>query len=131
MSTSKVFLNYTDWHEVDEDERTIPFHGGHQLRDSMTGIADLDMAHTPTNYYDIVASSNMKNSHYTDYHNVDEDVPTSSEQGGFLTSETGAGIAYRYINFSSDTTSTGVASSNIQNDHLYGLARCRRRRGVY
>ena len=56
MSTSKVFLNYTDWHEVDEDERTIPFHGGHQLRDSMTGIADLDMAHTPTNYYDIVAS---------------------------------------------------------------------------
>ena len=62
MSTSKVFLNYTDWHEVDEDERTIPFHGGHQLRDSMTGIADLDMAHTPTNYYDIVASSNMKNS---------------------------------------------------------------------
>ena len=122
MSTSKVFLNYTDWHEVDEDERTIPFHGGHQLRDSMTGIADLDMAHTPTNYYDIVASSNMKNSHYTDYHNVDEDVPTSSEQGGFLTSETGAGIAYRYINFSPDTTSTGVASSNMENVRLYGYA---------
>lgn len=96
------------------------------------GVTHRHIGDSPSNSFEYVASSNMKKiRNYTDYHNVDEDVPTSSEQGGFLTSETGAGIAYRYINFSSDTTSTGVASSNIQNDHLYGLARCRRRRGVY
>ena len=58
----------------------------------------------------LLRPASENNLNHTDYHNVDEDVPTSSEQGGFLTSETGAGIAYRYINFSSDTTSTGVAS---------------------
>jgi len=69
MSYYADYSNYTDWHEVDEDLITIPFHGGHQIRDSMTGIADLDMAHTSAEFYDIVASRcctiQTKNKHHS------------------------------------------------------------------
>ena len=78
---------------------------------SDNGITRRYLDDSPSSISEYVASSDMKNSHsYTDYHNVDEDVLTVSEQGGFWTSETGAGIAYLYINFSPNTASDGVAS---------------------
>ena len=57
---------------------TIPFHGGHQIRDSMAGITDLDMAHTPAEFYDIVASHVYDHHLLTldGYHNVGYKIPT-------------------------------------------------------
>ena len=53
----KLIKYYTDWHDVDEDLRTILMHGGYWVHDVFTGIAHRDMEDSPTtNYYDIVAS---------------------------------------------------------------------------
>ena len=106
----KLIKYYTDRHDVDEDETSISLLGGNWA-ESTTGIMCRGMNNLLFTLGPAVASSDMKNSHsYTDYHNVDEDVLTVSEQGGFWTSETGAGIAYLYINFSPNTASDGVAS---------------------
>ena len=62
MSTSKVFLNYTDFHDVDEDMATIVRHGGWYVDGNLSGITCRFMRETPTNTSESVASSNMKNS---------------------------------------------------------------------
>ena len=66
MPTSKVFLNYTDWHEVDEDERTILVYGcmwlGDRATSDGTGIYRRDMYDPVDHASYTVASSNMKNS---------------------------------------------------------------------
>ena len=43
MSTSKIFLNYTDQHNVDEDVKSIPLHGGHWVHENKAGITHRDM----------------------------------------------------------------------------------------
>ena len=47
MSTSKIFLNYTDWHDVDENRNTIPVYDGTWMGDRAmsdgTGIYRRDM----------------------------------------------------------------------------------------
>ena len=61
MSTFKVFLNYTDWHDVDEEMRTIVRLGGWWTSGEPAGVFDGDMYNTPTASENIVASSNIKN----------------------------------------------------------------------
>ena len=55
MSTSKVFLNYTDWHDVDEDLRTTTYQGGAWNNESRAGIAR-DPYYSPTTTWVGVAS---------------------------------------------------------------------------
>ena len=40
MSTSKIFLNYTDWADVDEDLRTITHHGGDWTHICRAGVTE-------------------------------------------------------------------------------------------
>lgn len=47
MSTSKIFLNYTGWHDVDEDVRTIADHGGSWNAGTATGIVNRLMLNAP------------------------------------------------------------------------------------
>ena len=56
MSTSKIFLDYTDAHDVDENVRAIPEQGGRWHKASFAGIMERDLSDSPTNYYNIVAS---------------------------------------------------------------------------
>lgn len=48
MPTSKVFLNYTDWHEVDEDMMTICTYNGWYDAGDWAGIILRYMVDTPT-----------------------------------------------------------------------------------
>ena len=61
MSTSKIFLNYTDAHDVDENEKTIVHCGNTWNRETQAGIAHRDFFHFPTYSFDFVASSNIQN----------------------------------------------------------------------
>jgi hypothetical protein len=61
-------INYTDYHDVDEDKVSIIYHGGHwnggwSYGSSGVGIADRSIS--PSSTFTFVASSNMKNSHIT------------------------------------------------------------------
>ena len=58
MSTSEIFLNYTDIHDVDEDETSIIIQGGSWPYESRTGAAHREMSETPTSVWDTVASKN-------------------------------------------------------------------------
>ena len=40
MSTYKIFLNYTDAHDVDEDLRTITHHGGDWTHICRAGVTE-------------------------------------------------------------------------------------------
>lgn len=51
----KIF-NYTDWHDIDEDRRTICNAGGTWDRGTMSGIIQQSMYDTPTKVYSGVAS---------------------------------------------------------------------------
>ena len=57
MSTSKVFLNYTDWHDVDEEMRTVPYYGDHWEYGNSAGIFDRYMNSAPAVSGHFVASS--------------------------------------------------------------------------
>ena len=61
MSTSKVFLNYTDWHDVDEEMRTISIQGGFWTEGEWVGITYRNVIDSSTTSGFYVASSNMKN----------------------------------------------------------------------
>ena len=55
-------LNYTDFHDVDEDLRTIAdYGGGYWAENVAAGVSCRHMDHTPADTSDYVASSNMKN----------------------------------------------------------------------
>ena len=56
-----------------------------------------------------VASSNIQISKYTDTHEVDEDMMTISNYGGWWHDNALVGIAYRTL-YDSPSTITGVAS---------------------
>ena len=59
MSTSEIFLNYTDIHDVDENERTIVRQcGSHPDMPMGHGIAFRLMYDHLTDSYDSVASKN-------------------------------------------------------------------------
>ena len=51
-----------DWHDVDENERTVVHCGNTWNRETQAGITHRDFFHFPTYSFDFVASSNMKNS---------------------------------------------------------------------
>ena len=59
---------------------------------------------------------------YTDFHDVDEDLRTFTRLGGYWFEESREGITYRYIFNSSSYAADDVASSDIQNIKLHGLA---------
>ena len=64
MSTSKVFLNYTDYHDVDEDVRTITAQGGDWglwWGETFCGVSCRFIQNDSTDSGEHVASSNMKN----------------------------------------------------------------------
>ena len=65
--------------------------------------------------------------YYTDHHDVDEDGLIVSRLGGRWNDAVFTGIAYRWVSDTSLDSSSDVASSNVQNVKLYGLAGCRRR----
>ena len=116
MSTSKVFSNYTDFHDVDEDLRTIMYQGGRWFNGSYAGIMHRGIDNSPTTS-DIVALSNISRliKYYTDHHNVDEDLATIADVGGWWSHSDMAGITYRTMNNSSPDLLDGVASSNMRN----------------
>ena len=53
--------SYTDWHDVDEDLRTIPSQGGRWTAGSSAGTACRTMNDSPTTTLDTVASSDIRN----------------------------------------------------------------------
>jgi len=61
VSTSKIFLNYTDYHDVDEEMRTIVRLGGYWRHDISAGVALRDVAGGPSELSNVVASSNIQN----------------------------------------------------------------------
>ena len=68
------------------------------------------MSEASTNAWDIVASSNIQNTHYTDHHDVDEDVMAICKCGGGCYSHTEAGITQRAVFHPSDFLVGYVAS---------------------
>ena len=63
MSASRIFLNYTDWHDVDEEMRTIAVCDGCWSTWGMSeasGVMCRELYDSPTSFADYVASSNMK-----------------------------------------------------------------------
>lgn len=78
MSTSKVFFNYADAHDVDEDIKSISVHGGH-YRENKTGIARRTMNDTPTVAPSTIVASYVCEHHLLHldgYHNVGYKIPT-------------------------------------------------------
>ena len=61
MSTSKVFFNYTDWCDVDEDIDALLVDNGYWGDHNSAGITRRCMDIDSSYYNDAVASSNMKN----------------------------------------------------------------------
>ena len=61
MPTSKIFLNYTDGFNVDEDMAAISYQGGYWDYRDQEGIARRCMDYTSADADSYVASSNMKN----------------------------------------------------------------------
>ena len=51
--------NYTNWHDVDEDKRTIADYGGYWTDGTHVGIARRDMASAPSDIFGSVASSSI------------------------------------------------------------------------
>ena len=70
MSYYTDYSNYTDFHEVDEDARTISNYNGYWDRGSNTGITYRTMFSTPANALNSVASrcctiQTKKNKHHS------------------------------------------------------------------
>ena len=61
MSTSKIFLNYTDYHDVDENLRTISNYGGDWPAGNSAGVALRTPYDNPTDSGSGVASSDIQN----------------------------------------------------------------------
>ena len=51
-----IIIYYTDQHDVDEDMRTIPIHGGRWIGDEGSGVFDRAMDDAPDHDTYIVAS---------------------------------------------------------------------------
>ena len=49
-------INYTDYHDVDEDLRTISLQGGRWINELIGGITERNMSDSPTSSGDYVAS---------------------------------------------------------------------------
>jgi hypothetical protein len=62
-----MVYSYTDWHIVDEDERTISVHGGYWVHGVYTGIAHREVSVTSTNNQDTVAFEKKINRTYTPF----------------------------------------------------------------
>ena len=56
MSYYTDYSNYTDFHGVDEDERTIVNHGGDWTPNLWAGVMYRDVLHSPSYHADYVAS---------------------------------------------------------------------------
>ena len=97
MSTSKDIINYTDYHDVDEDMKTISVYGGFWIEGELIGVTHRNVldAHTTSGYH--VASSTVEFLNYTDQHDVDEDVRTIGKQGGRWIAEAGNGVCLRHL----------------------------------
>jgi len=54
--------DYADYHDVDEDSRTIASYGGHYSAEDTVGVMDRNPSSNLTEIFNFVASSNMKNS---------------------------------------------------------------------
>ena len=110
----KMFIYYTDEHDVDENLRTIASYG--ESPGSGAGIACRHMNDIHTNMYSYVASSDISKLiiYYTDWHDVDEDVVTITAHGGYWTETRGSGVAFRAVNYTHTFTNDGVASSTVE-----------------
>lgn len=53
---------YTDYHNVDENDITIPIYGGYWCDKTVGGVAGRGTAFNPTNTFDAVAYKYNKNS---------------------------------------------------------------------
>ena len=56
MSTSEIFLNYTDLHNVDEDLTAISLQGGSWYHDTFAGAALRSIDNISSGALDVVAS---------------------------------------------------------------------------
>ena len=103
-------FNYADYHDVDEDTRTIMTQGGDWPASIWAGIIRQAMVNAPTEAWNNVASSNIQISKYTDHHDVDEELRTFIRQGGQCAEYSLVGITYRYIFNSSSYAAVDIAS---------------------
>ena len=110
MSTSKDIINYTDFHDVDEDIRTIMLHGAAWSYHSTAGIVFRYLNDTPAGDNASVASSTVEILNYTDLHDVDENERTISAQGGDWSASVFGGIVMRHV-FDSPTNYYGTVAS--------------------
>lgn len=75
-----------------------------------SGVFIRGMDDDPVSLVNVVASSNMKNSHsYTDWNDVDEDMVTITNQGGTFPNETGNGMFQRHVDSVTHATVSSVA----------------------
>ena len=58
VSTSEIFLNYTDIHDVDEDSGTITSQGGRWGYGTAAGVTTRDVYYSSVAIDDVVASKN-------------------------------------------------------------------------
>ena len=78
MSTYKIFLNYTDAHDVDEDLRTITHHGGDWTHICRAGVTERFIS-TDTSFVNEYVASYVCEHHLLTldgYHNVGHKIPT-------------------------------------------------------
>ena len=114
MSTSKDIINYTDFHDVDEDIRTIILHGAAWSYHSTAGIVFRYLNDTPAGDNASVASSTVEFLNYTDGHDVDEDLRTIQAQGGYWDNGVAVGVILRLVfDLSSAAYDTVASRRNI------------------
>ena len=133
MSISKVFLNYTDWHDVDEEMRTICICGGRwgyeNYAGNTAGLTHRNMDTPSTEIWNSVASSNMKNSQ------IIRMVLMSTKTWCLLASAMGNGTMetrqvshFEIYMIPLPLQEIMLLRSTSEIDHLlYGYSRCRRR----
>ena len=95
---------------------TIVHHGGEWWRGSNAGITHRDVAGEPSTISDVAASKRRHLKmfiHYTDTHDVDEDMRTILACGGYATAGDAGGIVRLNMNDPSFYYSITVASRLI------------------
>ena len=78
MPTSKDIIYYTDFHNVDEDLKTVIIQGGDWVNGTALGITQRDLYSPPTSCGYSVASYVCEHHllHPDGYHNVGHKIPT-------------------------------------------------------
>ena len=99
--TSEMCIYYADYHDVDEDVKTITAHGGQWVFTTGAGVAARYMGdRSPTVSHTVAFMCRHPEliKYYTDWHDVDEDKRGILSCGGSWDWENKAGVTFRSLN---------------------------------